>query len=181
MDSHDKMNPPAKPSPPSATYDTFEQWWKANAYKFPQADYAANSYEEIARAAWEARAATLQNAAPQASSTQDSTRTGDDIGPSARHPTEKETGGAPAVAAPETTLSETAPTAEGFWNDKLPGGISAPSATRLLADKLNEADAARYRWLRHDSKNPQTEERKAQIVEVYQGDAMDEMIDKAMK
>lgn len=89
-----------------ATYDTFEQWWKANAYKFPQADYAADSYEEIAHAAWEARATTLQNAAPQASSTQDSTRTGDDIGPSARHPTEKETGGAPAVAAPETTVSE---------------------------------------------------------------------------
>lgn len=114
----------------SATLDAFEKWWKANAYKFPQADYASSSYEEIARAAWEAsRSATLQNAAPQASSTQDSTRTGDDIGPSARHPTEKETGGAPAVAAPETMRSETPCIAE-------PCKIDGCQYGRLAAEKL---------------------------------------------
>lgn len=41
-------------------------------------------------------------------------------------------------------------------------------------------DALRYRWLRHDSKSLDLEQRKATIVEVYQGAAMDEQIDKAM-
>jgi len=32
---------------------SFDEWWKADKYKFPQADYAAADCEEVARAAWE--------------------------------------------------------------------------------------------------------------------------------
>lgn len=41
-------------------------------------------------------------------------------------------------------------------------------------------DAARYRWLRHDTKDVRIEKRKAEIMEVYQGPALDEQIDKMM-
>jgi hypothetical protein len=30
----------------------FEQWWKDNAHKFPQADHSADGHEEVAAAAW---------------------------------------------------------------------------------------------------------------------------------
>lgn len=41
-------------------------------------------------------------------------------------------------------------------------------------------DAARYRWLRHDSGNVKTEEMKSNLM-VYQGARMDELIDKQME
>lgn len=46
--------------------------------------------------------------------------------------------------------------------------------------KAMEADATRYRWLRHDSKELKTEQLKGQFVELYQGAALDEKIDKQM-
>jgi hypothetical protein len=38
------------------SYDalTFDQWWKDNSYKFPDADLPRYGHEEVARAAWEA-------------------------------------------------------------------------------------------------------------------------------
>lgn len=54
---------------------------------------------------------------------------------------------------------------------------SAASATACSADAK---DAARYRWLRHDSKELKTEQLKGQFVELYQGAALDEKIDKQM-
>jgi hypothetical protein len=33
---------------------TFQEWWKANSYKYGQADYNTSDYEEIALAAWDA-------------------------------------------------------------------------------------------------------------------------------
>lgn len=55
----------------------------------------------------------------------------------------------------------------------------APAARSATASQ-DAKDAARYRWLRHDSKDTKLESSKATIVEVYQGAAMDEKIDKAM-
>lgn len=50
---------------------------------------------------------------------------------------------------------------------------------KVLAQKLMEVDAERYRWIRHDSKDMKVEQRKAEIVEIYMGSALDEHIDKA--
>lgn len=61
--------------------------------------------------------------------------------------------------------------------------LNAARATRSATEELKPGvvkDAVRYRWLRHDTKDVAIEQRKGQIVEVYQGQAMDEQIDKAM-
>lgn len=33
---------------------TFDEWWKDNSYKFPQADYPQDGHEEVAKAVWNA-------------------------------------------------------------------------------------------------------------------------------
>lgn len=38
---------------------SFDKWWKDNSYKYPQADYARDGHEEVARAAWDAQQAKI--------------------------------------------------------------------------------------------------------------------------
>lgn len=38
---------------------TFETWWRENAYRFPQADYGASDFEEVAKAAWDSQQAKI--------------------------------------------------------------------------------------------------------------------------
>lgn len=48
-----------------APNERFGEWWRSNAYKFPQADHASDGHEEIAEAAWKAAlSAVSESAAP---------------------------------------------------------------------------------------------------------------------
>lgn len=66
------------------------------------------------------------------------------------------------------------------WKDSRRDDIRREAGQINPMGRTTHETPLRYRWLRHDSKNLELEQRKATIVEVYQGPAMDEQIDKAM-